>query len=106
MSYNSLLKQTITLKTKTGLDRYGRETISSGSNYRARFQRVRKNIMDSKGNIVPIDGLVFVKSDLTVNSDDIIVYDSQNYKVVGRRDSIGKDGSTHHQTLEVIKWQT
>lgn len=105
MSYSGLLNQTITLKTKTGLDRHGRETVGAGASHPARFQRKRKNIMDSSGNIIAIDGVVFVKSSLTVTNDDEIVYGGDSYKVVGRRDSIGFSGATHHQTLELKLWQ-
>lgn len=104
MSYAQLLNQTLTLKTKTGYSRTGRPQISAGSSVVCRFQEVKKTKLDAKGNVIDIDGIVFVPGTTTIENEDVVTYGSTNYKVIGKNTVIARYGSTHHIELEVQKW--
>lgn len=58
------------------------------------------------GETITLDGYIDVKASLSVANDDFVVYQSNNYKVVGIKKHVGRFGAIHHKVLEVIKWQT
>lgn len=106
MSLKSLLNQNILLYSKSGYDRYGRETVGSSTEYRARVQRVSKARLLPTGEQVLVTAIAYLdEEDLTVNNDDKVTYDSQDYKVFSVTTQIDGQGNQHHIKLELIKWQ-
>lgn len=105
MSINGLLNQTITLASKSGYDKYGRETVATGASIKARFQKTTKQKLAPNGALVTIDAIVYVPSDTTVVVDDKITYGGVDYKVYGIYAAVDGSGGTHHLKLEVIKWK-
>jgi plastocyanin len=105
MSFSSLLNQTISLYSKIGLDKYGRETEGSATNYKARFQQVTKTRILANGETTTIDGIVFLPPTITINQGDKITYNSVDYKVFSKKLAVDGRGNTHHLTVEVQKWQ-
>lgn len=103
MSYASLLNQSVTIKVKSGTNRYGRETVGSGTTYPARFERRSRNIFKPDGSVTTIDGRVFLPNTATVSIDSELVYDSQSYRVVTISDRQART-ARHHITVEVVKW--
>ena len=104
MSYTGLLAQTVTIKGRSGHDSYGRENVGAGVNYSARFQQVSKDILLPNGEMLHIDGIVFLISTATVSTDDRLTFGGIDYKVVSKEIVIGQS-STHHIELKVQKWQ-
>lgn len=105
MSLKSLFRQTITIYAKSGYDSQGRESVGAGTTAKARFQATSKTRLLPNGSIKNIDGIAYVGSDVTVNIDDKVTYDSENYKVLGKYKVPDGQGNTNHIKLELIKWQ-
>lgn len=103
MSYSSLLNQTVTIKVKSGTNRYGREVVGAGTDYAARFERRSRNIFKPDGSVTTIDGRVFLPNTATVSIDSELVYDGTSYRVVTISDRQGRT-ARHHITAEVTRW--
>lgn len=106
MSFNSLLNQDITLYTKSGYNRYGRETVGSGVTHCVRVERTSKARLLPNGEQVMINAICYMKPNVTINEDDKVTYDGTNYKVFGVYTAVEGEGNTHHKKVELIKWQT
>lgn len=105
MSITGLLNQTITIATKSGYDKYGRENVDAPTTVKARFQRTTKQKLSPNGSLITIDGIVYVSPDTTVAIDDKITFDGADYKVHGIYAAVDGTGDTNHLKLEVIKWK-
>lgn len=105
MSFNGFLNQDATVYNQSSLDRYGRENFGSGTSIKCRFERKKKAKLMPSGETQIIDGIVYCKPDITVNVDDKLTFDSNNYKVLNKESVVVGNGTTHHLELEVIKWQ-
>ena len=105
MSLNSLLNQTITLYSKSGYDRDGREEVGSGTDHTARVQRTSKAKLMPNGEQVTIMAICYVKPTLTINEDDRVTYDGEEYKVFGVYTAVEGTGNTNHKKVELIRWQ-
>lgn len=104
MSYVGFLNQTITIRGSSTTDEFGKQVFEASGTAKARFQQSNKTVLDSHGNVKSIDALIFVKAELAVDNDDKITYESVDYKVVGIKQRVGKNGVVHHQELEVVRW--
>lgn len=106
MSIAGLLNQTITIKAKTGLNRYGRETVGAAITVSARFQSTTKTILLATGDSITLDGYIDVGASTVVATNDRITYNGNDYRVHSRKEAIGRNGHVHHITLGVALWQT
>lgn len=104
MSISNLLNQTITLTAQGEQDKFGKASFSSGTDYNARFERTNKTIHTKENTVEPIDGVVFLSSDVTVSLGDRIVYDSQTYRVMKISEPPIGNGVIHHKELLVQEW--
>lgn len=107
MSLTGLMNQTITLYAKTGLDKYGRESYSTSSTVKCRFQRKSSTRMVPTGataEVKVIEAIVYLPADTTINIGDKVTYESVNYKVFGRYDAVDGSGGTNHIKVELTKW--
>lgn len=104
MSLGGLLNQTITLYNKTSYDAYGDEVVGTGTSIKCRFQRTTKRRLLPNGSVITLEGICYVPSDTTVNTDDRITYGTDNFKVFGKYDAVAGTGHTHHIKLELVKW--
>ena len=105
MSLAGLLNQTVTIYNKSRYDAYGHEVVGSGTSVKARFQETTKRKLLPNGNLLTIDGIVYVPSDTLVNTDDRLDYNSTKFKVYGKYSAIEGNGQVNHVKLEVIKWK-
>lgn len=105
MSVNGLLNQAITLATKSGYDRYGRETVSTSTTVKARFQRKNIHKHLANGSIITVEAVAYVPADTTIAIDDKVTYGGVDYKVYGIYTAVDGTGNTNHLSLELIKWK-
>ena len=106
MNINSLLNQTITIYHKNSYSADGRETVGAAQSIPARFLEVNKSRLLPNQQVVTIEGVVYLKADQAIAVNDRITYDGVDYKVHGKKVARGANGASHHQTIEVKKWQT
>lgn len=106
MSFNSLLRQTITVKNPTGAkDLHGKETLGSGTDYSCRFERVYKVITTAQRDKVPIQAQAIVGRGATVQIGAQVTFGSDKYRVMVRNDAPGRNGAIHHYELMLQEWE-
>lgn len=105
MALAGLLNQTITLYLKSSYNAYGREVVGSGTDYLARVQQTTKQKLSPTGSLITIDAIVYLDPSVSVNIDDRIAFDSQQYKVYGKYTAVDGAGKTNHIKLELVKWR-
>lgn len=99
------MNQTITLYSQSSYNRYGREVVGSGTNYKARVQEVSRARLLPNGEQVNINLIAYLKSSITVAIDDRVTYNSEEYKVFSVSKPVDGQGTVNHTKLELIKWQ-
>lgn len=104
MSLNGLFNQTIDLYTGSVYDEFGREDHSISTSVKCRFQKTSKNRLGPNGSLITIAAVCYVPSDTTIEIDDRITFDSEDYKVYGKYTAIDGAGNTNHIKLELVKW--
>lgn len=105
MSFTGLLNQTISLYTRSGYDRYGRESVGSAVEHSARVQEVSKTKLLPNGQTILINLIVFLKSGVTININDKVTYGTTDYKVFSVSKPVDGSGNVHHIEVQCIKWQ-
>lgn len=100
-----LLNQTLTLYTRSARGGDGRPTFNAGTSIKARLQPKTKRKLMPNGDVLTIDGMAFVGSDVTINSDDKITFGGVTYRVLEVYPVPGANGSTHHKEVNLVKWQ-
>ena len=101
----NLLNQSITIYSKSGLDKFGRESFGSGSSAKARFQAKTVTRLLPNQETVTIEGFMWVLPSVTIARGDKVVFGGNSYKVFARYEGIDGAGNTHHIKLELTKWQ-
>lgn len=107
MSLKGLFNQTITLYNKAGLDKYGRESYSTSSDLKCRFQKktiTRMIPTSGAAEVKVIEAIAYLPAGTTINVGDKVTYSSVDYKVFGRYDAIEGNGATNHIKVELTKW--
>ena len=105
MSLKSLFNQTLTFYAKSSYNSYGREIVGSAVSVKGRFQETTKRVLLPNGNLLTIDGIVYVPADTTVNTDDRMDYGGNKFKVYGKYSAVDGKGDTNHIKLHVVKWK-
>ncbi len=98
-----LLKQTITIKNRSGSDVHGKPDLGTGTDYKARVERTRKTITTAQREREPIDAIIFVAS-ATVAPGDQITYSTQTYRVMAVQDIVDGNGDVDHRELLCQLW--
>lgn len=106
MSLASLFSQSIIIYNQSSYDEYGRTSVGSGTTSKARVQAKRKRIVLANGDVASIDAIAYVPSGTTVDEDDRVTYDSNDYKVLSAYPTPDGKGDTKFIRLELVKWQT
>ena len=102
---DGLFNQTITLYSKSSLNRYGREVVGSGTDYNARVQETTKVRLLPNGQQVMIMAIVYLNNAVSVAVNDRVDFNSEKYKVFSLNKAVDGQGNTNHIKLELIKWQ-
>jgi hypothetical protein len=105
MNPTGLFNQTISLYTRSSYDRYGREVVGEAVSYKARFQEMTKSRLLPNGQVIKIDAVAYVQSDLTVAVNDRVDVGTVKYKIIGKSTAVDGQGNTNHIKLELTKWQ-
>lgn len=106
MSVESLSNQTVTIYPQGQRDKYNKLSYGAGVDSRARFTKTSKTIVTPQNEKEPIDGIVTIPGNPAAESGDKLVYGSDNYRIMAKKEAIAGDGSVHHITLQVQKWST
>jgi hypothetical protein len=105
MAFNSLLRQTISVKNPSGSrDLHAKTALGAATEHRARFERTYKTIVTAEREREPIHGIIFTKSDATIEIGAQVTYSGEVYRVMQRDDVVGKNGSVHHYEFLVQLW--
>lgn len=104
MSVKSLSNQTITLYPASGKDKYGRESYTTGTDYKARVQLTSKARVVGTNESVEIVAIVYMRPGISVSKGDKIAFNSVDYRVFGVYTAVDGAGNTNHTKLELIKW--
>lgn len=91
------LNQSVTIKSKTGFDLEGKPTTSAGVAIAARFQHKTKTLRNDQGLEYTVDAELWTKPEQAIALEDVITYESVNYKVVKIDDKRGLNGKTSHK---------
>lgn len=105
MSIAHLLNQEGQLYAESGKSRYGREQWGTPISVAMRFQPATKSRMTPSGEVQTIDGVVMFAGDVIVTDGMRLDYGGFSYRVIGIAGRTGADGTVHHYTLEVQKWE-
>lgn len=106
MSFPHLRNQQVTVYSKTGLDRYGRENVGSGVAYMVRHEDTTKSIFIRTGETIQILAVEYFPPNAVIEINDRVVYDSKNYKVWGKSIARGMNGRAHHIKVQLTQWQS
>ncbi len=106
MSVNSMLHQKATIYTRTGYDKFGRDTSSGGNVVFCRFQNDVKTIIQPNQQVVVQAAVIYFAGDASVNIEDRVVVAGLSYKVFEVNGSVDGRGNQRIIKARVTKWQT
>lgn len=106
MSIANLLRQTATIYTKSGYNKFGRDVSGDGTQVVCRFQNQTKTKLMPNQEVVQLVGVFYFLGTVTINTEDRIVYNSLNYKVFSVNGFVDGRGDQRMIKCEVQKWQT
>lgn len=95
--------QEIYKKSTTGYDVYGKEISGTQSLVKCRFHFKQVRKVDKNGQEFLTDAVVWIRPDVTIGLDDIVIYNSIDYKVKGIDAKVGFMGQGEFTKLFVIK---
>lgn len=103
MPVTTYLNQTASLKAKTGYDKFGKPTTSTGVTFECRLQASNKKMVKVGGEEFLIDAEMWVKPTQTIVLDDVVVFGSDNYKVIRVDTKRGFTGSVDHKKIYLLR---
>lgn len=89
-----LFNQTISVYSSSVLDRYGRKTMTTPVDYKARVETKREQYLNTQSAIELADAVMYTDSTCTATIDTRIDYLSEKYIVVKVEKATNKNGST------------
>ncbi len=100
----SYLNQSVTRKAKTGFDKYGKPTTGTGATVVCRMQNKTKRLKNpSTGEEYVADAELWVKASQALEIDDLVTFESQDYKVVQVEVKKALAGSTNHKKAYLVR---
>lgn len=105
MSMGALLNQPATIFPKSGYNKYGRDQSGSGVAVKCRFQNKTITRILPNQQVVKLDGIVYLDGTVSVNTEDRITFQGQNYKVFSVNGNVDGRGTQKMIKLEVQRWQ-
>jgi hypothetical protein len=83
MSFAGLLNQTISIKPPaSSVDEYGRPSFATSVTTLCRFEKMNKTKLLPDGQVITIDGRIFVAGDVAVEINSQIQFGAVFYKVI------------------------
>lgn len=105
MSFQGLLRQTISVKNPTGAkDLHAKDAFGAAADVKCRFERVFKTIVTANREKEPIHAMAAIMPTAAVAKDAQVTYGSDVYRVMQVSDSPGRNGSIHHYELMLQLW--
>lgn len=105
MSFNSLLRQTLTIANpSTTRDKTGKPSYSSGTTVRGRVQKTNKSIYGKDREIIPIHLIAFIGPAIEPQDEGKITYDSTAYRIKAFEAVVGRNGQVHHYEIQAQLW--
>lgn len=105
MSINSLMNQTIVLKSNLGAKgRHGETDYVPQQTLRGRFEQTNTTIRTAENERTPIDGRVFLPANAAISRGDKITYNNLDFKVMTVNPITLGNGRTHHFEVMVQNW--
>ncbi len=105
MSFQGLLRQTISVKNQTGTkDLHAKDGFGSATDVRCRFEAVYKTITTAERERTPIHAIAAIPASATVERGAQVTYGSDVYRVLERSDVPGRNGAIHHYELMLQLW--
>lgn len=99
MPIGPYLNQTATLKGKESYDVYGKPVTSAGVSIRCRIQGSKKRMVGENGQEFVADAEMWVLPGQSISNDDVVTWDSDNYKVVKVETKKNLRGGTDHKKV-------
>lgn len=100
---DTYLNQQVQRKAKGSFDDFGKPVLGSSSTIQARFVAGTKRVKKADGSEYIIDAELWIKPDQTMNLDDVIVYESINYKVVNIYSPRWLNWEKSHKKVELVR---
>ena len=105
MSFNGLLRQSITIKNPSGdPDLHGKESFGAAATVRCRFERTYKTIVTAQREREPVHAVAIVPPATIVSRGAQVQFGSDLYRVIERADAPGRNGQLHHLELMLQEW--
>ncbi len=105
MSFAGLLNQTITVKAPAAsVDDYGRPSFGAAVTTSCRFEKMNKTKLLPNGQMITIDGRVFIPGDVAAQINSHVEFGADIYKVVSVSEMVDGAGNTRHKELELQSW--
>ncbi len=104
MPVQSYLNQTVTKKAVASYDVYGKPVVSTPVSLRVRIQNATKRLVAQNNGVeFVIDAEMWAKPTENIALDDVITWDTVNYKVVRVDTKKGLVGNTDHKKVLLIR---
>jgi len=106
MGIESYIKQFVTrtpVNTSQKFDRYGKPNYSSSETIKVRLRECFKRMVDRDGNNFTIDAEMWLLPTQSLNLEDKITYESEDYKVFKIDIPRKLSGSKNHKKAFLIK---
>lgn len=103
MPVTSYLNQSVSWKAKAGFDGYGKPTTSTPVTISCRIQGSTKKLVNEAGDQYVADAEMWVAPTQTLEMDDVIVWESSNYKVVKVEVKKNLSGATNHKKAYLVR---
>jgi hypothetical protein len=105
MSFAGLLNQTITIKPPAAsVDDYGRPSFGAGVVTTCRFEKLNKTKLLPNGQLITIDGRVFIPGDVAAQINSHVEFGTDLYKITAVSELVDGRGTIRHKELELQLW--
>jgi len=102
MSFDSLINQTVGIKTRSSNSAYGDKGFGSVVNYSARIEYIDEEMFDVSGKITKTIARIFLQPSVVITSNDRVVLPDGREEDVIRVESVpGGNGVIHHKEVIV-----
>lgn len=103
MPIDAFLNQTATRKPKTGRDGYGKATFGTAETVECRFQQGTFRLTNKDGMEYQADAKMHVKPSQAFNVDDLVTFESVDYRVDRADEKRDVAGIKHHKKLYLVR---
>lgn len=99
----SYLNQTVQRYPKSGYDTYGKPTLGTAEDVKARFQEKQRRAMNDKGVEFLTDAELWLLPSQDMALDDVVVFEEVRYKVVRVDVKRGLTGDADHKKVLLVR---